>query len=481
MHATRRRMLMNGLKLFDLVLMVGSFLLAAYLVLPGSGNVSQTFSEFLSMRIKLINFILFLALTLLWHGVLGSFGLYKSRRMSSWRSDAIDSFNATTLGAFLITMSGILFRISMITVTFVLVFWLTVTAATILHRLLLRGMLVRARRHGHNLRNMLIVGTNQRALQFVKQVESAPEMGYRILGFVDQEWNGLESFKSNGHSLVCDFDGLPHYLRTNIIDEVVISLPVRSLHEHAARIAALCEEQGIITRVLPSIFDLRLARPRAEEFEGASMLTHHTGVPEGWGVVVKRTLDIVISAVALLVLSPILLFVAVLIKVTSPGPVMFKQNRLGLHKRRFAICKFRTMVVDAEKKMEQIKHLNEVSGPVFKITNDPRITPLGKFLRKTSIDELPQLWNVLKGDMSLVGPRPLPVRDYEGFTEDWTRRRFSVRPGVTCLWQIAGRSSIPFEKWMQLDLQYIDEWSVWLDLEILARTIPAVLKGSGAA
>jgi lipopolysaccharide/colanic/teichoic acid biosynthesis glycosyltransferase len=161
--------------------------------------------------------------------------------------------------------------------------------------------------------------------------------------------------------------------------------------------------------------------------------------------------------------------------------VLFCQSRLGFNKRRFKICKFRTMVADAEQQIKTVEHLNEVSGPVFKMKNDPRMTTIGRFLRKTSIDELPQLWNVLRGDMSLVGPRPLPVRDYEGFNEDWQRRRFSVRPGITCLWQIAGRSSIPFEKWMQLDLQYIDQWSLRLDLEILLRTIPAVLRGSGAA
>jgi len=241
------------------------------------------------------------------------------------------------------------------------------------------------------------------------------------------------------------------------------------------------QEQGITVRWLSNIFNLRLAKPRAEHLAGDPLITHATGLAEGWSVVVKRVLDLVISTVVLIFLAPVLVVAAVAIKLASPGPVFFLQNRVGLNKRRFKICKFRTMVVDAEKEMAQLQHLNEVSGPVFKIKNDPRITPLGRFLRKTSIDELPQLFNVLKGDMSLVGPRPLPVRDYEGFSKDWQRRRFSVRPGITCLWQINGRSSIPFEKWMELDLEYIDGWSLWLDFQILVRTIPAVLRGSGAA
>jgi lipopolysaccharide/colanic/teichoic acid biosynthesis glycosyltransferase len=179
-------------------------------------------------------------------------------------------------------------------------------------------------------------------------------------------------------------------------------------------------------------------------------------------------------------LAPLFVVVAVIIKLTSEGPIFFTQERLGLNKRRFRICKFRTMVAGAEKKQAELEHLNEVAGPVFKIKRDPRVTLVGRFLRKTSIDELPQLFNVLKGEMSLVGPRPLPVRDYEGFDQDWHRRRFSVRPGLTCLWQISGRSSISFDKWMELDMQYIDEWSLWLDLKILVGTIPAVLRGAGA-
>jgi exopolysaccharide biosynthesis polyprenyl glycosylphosphotransferase len=199
---------------------------------------------------------------------------------------------------------------------------------------------------------------------------------------------------------------------------------------------------------------------------------------------IKRALDIILSGVMLIILAPAMVLTAIAIKLTSRGPILFVQKRIGFNKRVFHIYKFRTMVVDAEKKLAQLEHLNEVSGPVFKIKSDPRITAVGKFLRKTSIDELPQLFNVLNGDMSLVGPRPLQMRDYELFTEggpDWQRCRFSVRPGITCLWQVNGRSSIPFEQWMELDQQYVRKWSLWLDMQILVKTIPAVLKGSGAA
>src|SRR6202045_671475 len=202
---------------------------------------------------------------------------------------------------------------------------------------------------------------------------------------------------------------------------------------------------------------------------------------EGWALLVKRILDIIISSGCIVFFLPLLLITAVLIKLTSAGPVFFIQKRVGLNKRVIKVWKFRTMVANAAQRQQALEHLNEVTGPVFKIMNDPRVTRLGKFLRKTSVDELPQLFNVLKGDMSLVGPRPLPVRDYEGFSEDWHRRRFSVRPGITCLWQVNGRTSIAFDQWMELDMQYIDRWSLWLDLKILAKTIPALLKGSGAA
>jgi lipopolysaccharide/colanic/teichoic acid biosynthesis glycosyltransferase len=197
-------------------------------------------------------------------------------------------------------------------------------------------------------------------------------------------------------------------------------------------------------------------------------------------VLVKRLLDFSVALGLLAILSPLFLVLAAVIRARGDGPVYFIQERMGLNKRRFRLYKFRTMVPDAEKLLAELEAQNEAGGPVFKLKHDPRITPVGAFLRKTSLDELPQLINVLKGDMSLVGPRPLPVRDYEGFDQDWHRRRFSVRPGITCLWQILGRSSIPFDKWMELDMQYIDQWSLRLDFEILLKTIPVVFRGSGA-
>ncbi len=202
--------------------------------------------------------------------------------------------------------------------------------------------------------------------------------------------------------------------------------------------------------------------------------------PDDHRLVIKRLLDIAGSCGLLLVLAPLMVAVALVIKATSPGPVLFAQERYGLGRRRFRIYKFRTMVADAELRQEEMEHLNEAAGPVFKLRDDPRMTGIGRILRRTSIDELPQLLNVARGDMSLVGPRPLPMRDVHRFAEGWLLRRFSVTPGLTGLWQVSGRSELPFDRWIEMDLRYIDEWSLWLDFRILLRTLPAVVRGTGA-
>jgi exopolysaccharide biosynthesis polyprenyl glycosylphosphotransferase len=475
----RRELLVAALKLFDLALMIGSFAASAILNLQESARLNIT--DFLAIRIKLANFVLFACLVFLWHWALCIFRLYDSRRTMRARADVVDVALAISTGTLLVAMVGTIFHIEIIDAQFLSIFWITVTSISIIYRIVLRWLLQHIRRRGRNLRHILIIGTNSRALELVRKVESKPELGYRILGFVDQSWRGLEECKSKGYEIVSDFDNLTRFLRTNVVDEVIIALPIASLHMRAAEIALACQEQGITTRVLSNIFDLKQARSRSEEVEGAPLITNSFVRTEGWPAFAKRALDIVLSSLLLLACAPLFLTVAALVKLTSAGPALFAQYRVGYNKRRFKMWKFRTMAQDAEQRLTEVGHLNEVSGPVFKIRNDPRVTRVGRILRKTSVDELPQLFNVLRGDMSLVGPRPLPVRDYEGFNVDWQRRRFSVRPGITCLWQINGRSSMPFQQWMELDLQYIDKWSFWLDLQILVRTIPAVLRGLGAA
>jgi exopolysaccharide biosynthesis polyprenyl glycosylphosphotransferase len=301
------------------------------------------------------------------------------------------------------------------------------------------------------------------------------------VGFVDHPWAGTGDFLRTGYRLCCDLDSLPVFLRDSVVDEVALFLPLHSFYDNMSRLTALFEQHGIIMRFDSDIFNLKIARPHTDVFDGDAQITAHYRGVEGWPLLFKRLIDICGSLVLLILLTPLFLVVAILIKSTSMGPVFFQQKRVGLSKRQFVMYKFRTMVPNAEQIQNELLHLNEMSGPAFKIRNDPRVTRIGRFLRKASIDELPQLFNVFMGDMSLVGPRAMSVHDYQSFSEDWQRRRFSVRPGITCLWQVNGRNSIPFEQWMELDMQYIDKWSLWLDLKILARTVPAVLRGTGAA
>jgi exopolysaccharide biosynthesis polyprenyl glycosylphosphotransferase len=476
---TRRYVLLSLFKFSDVALLVGSFIAAAVASLHSVDATSL--SQFLSMRISVRNFFLFASLLLLWHSLFSLVGLYESKRLSRKQTEALHVLTATSLATVVLFLMGSLFSLSVNHPLFLTLFWLVSTATAVLSRRMLRFLLEQIRLRGRNLRQVLIVGTNPRALKLADTLKSYPALGYRILGFVDEDWPGLEEFLKLNYTYVCDLNGFPSFLRESVVDEVVIALPIKSSYSEASRIAALCGEQGIATRFLSDLFDLKVTHAKSESFDYSSLITIHAGAPQGRPMSVKRLLDMMISLSCIICFAPIFLITAILIKLTSRGPVFFAQRRLGLNKRVFSVYKFRTMVQGAEQKQAELERMNEVTGPVFKIKNDPRITTIGKFLRKTSIDELPQLFNVLKGDMSMVGPRPLPLRDCRGFDKDWHRRRFSIRPGITCLWQISGRSSIHFERWMELDMEYIDCWSIWLDLKILIRTIPAVLKGSGAA
>ena len=480
MSEVNRRFLLNALKLFDLGLVFVSFGIATFLV--ASAQHSVPIGQFLSLRVKLSNCVIFAVALLLCHLMYSLCGLYESRRLSSRGAELLDAVKATSLSTLGFAVLSSLCHLRVVTTArFLLLFWAFSSLTLVLSRVLLRYLLARARRNGHNLRHILVLGTNARAIQFARKIAAAPEQGYRLVGFVDDDWPLIHEFRATGMRLACDFSGIAEFLRHNVVDEVAIYLPLRSYYEHAAQMAAVCEQHGIILRFDPDIFNLKLAKPRAVAGEGEPQIATPGVVSEGWPFLFKRTIDLSVSLLAIIIFSPLLLIIAALIKLTSPGPIFFGQKRVGLNKRQFTMYKFRTMVTDAEKIQEELLHLNEMSGPVFKIKNDPRVTPIGRILRKTSIDELPQLFNVLKGDMSLVGPRAMSVRDYQCFNEDWQRRRFSVPPGITCLWQIRGRSELPFEQWMELDMEYIDKWSIWLDLQILAQTIPAVIKGSGAA
>jgi len=433
------------------------------------------------MRIKVPNILLFLGLFYSWHVIFSAFGLYGSRRLGDRKQEVVDVLKATSIATLVLGLAAAIFRVRMITLAFIVVFWVMSSLILILCRLLMREILAWVRTHGRNLRHVLIVGTNPRALEFARIIDDRPELGYLLIGFADEEWTENREFGTNGKSIVTDLGHFSDFLREHIVDEVAIALPMKSFYSQAARVVAVCQEQGVIVRVLASIFDLQKGWVNNRQLDGTAAAIFSPILSEGWPMVCKQLLDIFISSLLLIMLAPIFLIVAILIKLDSTGPVFFVQERVGLNKRRFRMYKFRTMAGDAEKRQSDLESLNEAEGPVFKIKNDPRVTRLGRFLRKASIDELPQFLNVLKGDMSLVGPRPLPIRDYQGFDQDWVRRRFSVRPGITCLWQINGRSSVSFQEWMELDLHYIDHWSFWLDVKVIAKTIPAVLKGVGAA
>ena len=275
-------------------------------------------------------------------------------------------------------------------------------------------------------------------------------------------------------------DQLSTVMADELVYEVLIALPVHKYGSLVETIVRQCEEQGIVVRVRTEMSNLRVARSYVDELDGVPVVTIQSGPEDSWQLVAKRLIDIVGSAALLLSLAPLLALVAVVIKLDSRGPVFFTQERVGFNKRRFKMIKFRTMLDGADQRQSMLEHLNEAEGPVFKIKNDPRVTQLGRSLRRFSIDELPQLINVFKGEMSLVGPRPLPLRDVERIDLQCHKRRFSIKPGITCLWQVNGRSNIGFNDWVRLDLDYIDKWSLGLDLKILMKTIPAVFKGPGA-
>jgi exopolysaccharide biosynthesis polyprenyl glycosylphosphotransferase len=325
---------------------------------------------------------------------------------------------------------------------------------------------------------VIILGSGPRASKAWRELRVGYHGRKKLLGFFDDR-DQAEMAPDIATRYLGPLDELSEYLLKNVVDELIVATPLRSCYDMTQRAVSLAEAAGVRVSCLNEIFNLSLGsrmRRRASLFVELVPADQASLTAEK----IKRLVDLFGASLALILTAPIFLAAAIAVKATSPGPVFFVQERYGFGRRRFSMFKFRSMVQDAPELMARLEAQNEARGPIFKMANDPRVTAVGRFLRRTSIDELPQLLNVIKGDMSLVGPRPMSVRDVSLFTEAQLMRRFSVRPGITGSWQVSARSSLDFDQWVLLDCSYIENWSLALDLSILVRTIPAVLKRSGA-
>lgn len=349
-------------------------------------------------------------------------------------------------------------------------------------RLVARAFAAPLRRSVSGLRTFLLVGEGLEMADIAHTLEANESRGMRLFGFVHtgvgqagavSSWQGLAKSYP-----VFTLPELPDLLRRHVIDEVIFVVAKEDL-EKLGDTFLVCEEEGVKTRVLLSFFPQAISKVYLERLGSKPLLTF-SATPEDEFLLLKRALDFIMALIALVAFSPLLLILAVLVKLTSHGPIFFSQTRCGLGGRRFTLYKFRSMRADADLIREELEALNEVDGPVFKIRNDPRCTPIGRFMRKFSLDELPQLANIIKGDMSFVGPRPPLPEEVEKY-ERWQRRRLRMQPGLTCLWALEGRSKLSFRRWMELDLEYIDHWSMALDWKIMLKTIPIVLVGRGAS
>lgn len=324
---------------------------------------------------------------------------------------------------------------------------------------------------------LLIVGCGPQARQMATLIEESRGMGLRLIGFVEPDAARAPAVNLGGYD-VFPLDSLASVLQERVVDEIIFAVGMQEL-ARLEPVIGHCADVGIKTRVQLEFLPAAYSRIYLEKFREVQMLSLSSAPDSELRLFFKRVFDVVLSGVSLVVLLPLLACIAAMIRTTSPGPVLFQQTRCGLGGRRFTLYKFRSMINNAEQMRAELHQLNELDGPVFKISDDPRITPVGRWLRRFSLDELPQLWNILRGDMSFVGPRPAVPEEVEQY-EDWQRRRLRMRPGLTCTWVLEGRNHLDFNRWMQLDLTYIDNWSLWLDVKIFLRTIPIVLSGRGA-
>lgn len=459
-----RYALLSVLKLADLAIIALAFALAVVLELR-----PQPWHDVLQLRIQVQN-VLFLVVFLGYcHLAMRTIGLYRSYRLTAVSREWRDLGWAVVAALIPLYAAGVVMGFDYATQSFATSFLCMAFLGLVLERRAFRLLARAVRRQGHNIRNVVIVGRDEHGFDLASRLARRADLGYAIESVVDVQ----------PHDEAGALEQVTRLLETRPIDEVFVTLALDAHQGLIRDVVSLCEEQGVTIRVLSSLVDLVLARAQLDEIDGRPVISIFSGPPDSLLLAAKRLIDVTVSAAALALTAPVCLVIALIIKLDSAGPVFFAGERVGLGGRRFRFYKFRTMVVDAERRQADLEQLNEATGPVFKIRKDPRVTRVGAVLRKLSLDELPQFFNVLSGDMSLVGPRPLPVRDVLRIDRRAHKRRFSVKPGITCLWQVSERT-FSFEDWIRTDMEYIDNWSLRLDFEILAKTIPAVLSRRGA-
>ena len=420
---------------------------------------------------------LLLAVVPIWSITLYLTGLYRDWRGQGRWKETWGIFKAVLISSLFLGFILFALKYQFVSRIFILLFALFDFFFVIAARTSIRTIILFSNRKIERFRMILIVGTEERALSLAQNIEKHKDLGLRILGFVSTG-DGSPPQKLNGYPVLGSAKDLPQLLEREVVDEVIFAISQEELKKMADLFLS-CEERGITARLAINFFPHVIAKTHLEELDGLPLLTFTTTPKNELLLLLRRIFDFVGSLILILILSPVFLLITLAIGLDSRGPAIYRQVRCGLNGRRFTFYKFRSMVQGAETRKGDLLAHNLMDGPVFKMKNDPRVTRVGRFLRKTSLDELPQLFNVLRGDMSFVGPRPPIPEEVEKY-EGWQRRRLSMKPGITGLWQVSGRNQIDFQQWMKLDLEYIDNWSMWLDFKILIKTILVVLLGKGA-
>lgn len=470
MYDPRSKVLDKTVFLLDIACTVSAFLVSFWVRDTFSLGIEKLdiFSHLFLLPLLLTIIIVFISL----------FGAYRSPRYTTNVEYAWSLFRGVLLAIALLLSLLFFLEIKYISRVVILVFSLVEFLALFLVRVLAKSYFQRAISDKKDHLRVIIIGTGERAKELASGLKKQAEWGIDIIGHLDPDPARVGT-NINEAPVIGTLDNISECLKKNVVDEVILAIP-RSLLRNADQIAQACEEEGIKLRFMADVFNVLVARVSLTQLGNIPLLTLEPVAHNENKLMAKRLFDLIITTIALPVVLPVMAVVALAVKLDSPGPVLFVQQRVGLRKHLFPMFKFRSMHQNAEEKLKEIEHLNEAEGPNFKIANDPRITKVGRFIRKTSLDELPQLFNVLYGDMSLVGPRPMSIRDVDLFDKGIQRKRFSVKPGITCIWQISGRSNLSFDEWLKLDLDYIENWSLWLDLKIILKTIPAVLWSKGA-